>query len=290
MRKPLLSIQITIENYNTLVQKILSIAKQHISSYICVANVHMTVEAHKSKTFRAAVNGADIVTADGMPLVKSLQLLYGIKQERIAGMDLLPDLLRESENIQIPVYFYGSSPETISRTENFLHQNFPTLNIVGTYSPPFRSLTFNEEMQVIKTINNSRAELVFVALGCPKQETWMASMKGKINACMIGIGGALPVLIGEQKRAPAWMQKNCLEWLYRLSKEPGRLFKRYAITNTTFLWLLAKAWIKIKFSRTKNNVENHKEFLHENILTLPAQDLVNKSNSYQPVESNFQNI
>jgi N-acetylglucosaminyldiphosphoundecaprenol N-acetyl-beta-D-mannosaminyltransferase len=129
----------------------------------------------------------------------------------------------------------------------FCENHYPVLKLVGLYSPPFRALTKEEE--VILNINASGAGFVFVALGCPKQEKWMAAMKGRINACMVGIGGALPVMIGMQKRAPVWMQKASLEWLYRLIQEPQRLFKRYAVTNTMFIVLLFTQWLKLKFSK-----------------------------------------
>jgi N-acetylglucosaminyldiphosphoundecaprenol N-acetyl-beta-D-mannosaminyltransferase len=114
------------------------------------------------------------------------------------------------------------------------------------YSPPFRKLTKAEDEEVVKKINSSGAALVYVVLGCPKQEKWMASMKGRIHAEMVGIGGALHVMIGLQKRAPMWMQKAGLEWFFRFSQEPKRLFKRYAVTNTRFLIMLTKELLKRK--------------------------------------------
>jgi N-acetylglucosaminyldiphosphoundecaprenol N-acetyl-beta-D-mannosaminyltransferase len=188
-----------------------------------------------------------MVTPDGMPLAVGMKLIYGLKQDRVAGMDLLPDLLKKSEEHRIPVFFYGGTPEMLKRTTSYCSVHYPELNIAGMYSPPFRSLSASENEGVVNEINQSGARFVFVALGCPKQEKWMALMKGRIQATMIGIGGALPVLVGMQKRAPVWMQALCLEWLYRLMQEPKRLFKRYAVTNTTFLFLLARTWIKQGF-------------------------------------------
>lgn len=234
-------------SYLSFIEKTIDKAKNSLSSYICVANVHMCIEAYQDKKFASIVNNADLVTPDGMPLAKATKLLYGHEQERVAGMDLLPDLLKESEKNNLKVYFYGGTQEILDKTLDYCSNQFPNLKIVGLYSPPFRALTEFEESQIIKNINESGAGLIFVALGCPKQEKWMASMKGKINACMIGIGGALPVMIGMQKRAPQWMQNNSLEWLYRLSQEPKRLFKRYTITNTKFLYLLFMQWAKQGF-------------------------------------------
>lgn len=245
-RKKLLALQIVSGDYQEFVDHLIHLAKSKISSYTCVANVHMLVEAHKDKDFAEVVNGADIVTPDGMPLAKGLKFIYGEKQDRVAGMDLLPDLLRESEKESLPVYFYGGTQEMLDTTEKFCKENYPELKIAGLHSPPFRALSKAEEEVIVQEINNSGARFVFVALGCPKQEKWMAAMKGRINACMIGIGGALPVMVGMQKRAPFWMQKFSLEWLYRLAQEPRRLFKRYFQTNTLFIYLFSKEYIKVK--------------------------------------------
>ncbi|HSK11804.1 MAG TPA: WecB/TagA/CpsF family glycosyltransferase [Phnomibacter sp.] len=214
------------------------------SAYVCVANVHMTIEAHSDQAFANIVNNAHAVTPDGMPLVVALRILYGVVQERVTGMDLLPDLLRVAEKENFTVFFYGGTESMLKITEQHLATNYPGITEKHFYSPPFRSLSSSEEQEDILRINSTGANIVFVALGCPKQEKWMASMMGRINACMIGIGGALPVMIGLQKRAPLWMQKGGLEWFYRFMQEPGRLFKRYAITNARFCWLLSKAWLK----------------------------------------------
>ena len=242
-----ISINITTLHYNDFLSRLSELAVSKQSSYTCVANVHMCIEAYQHKDFAAIVNQADLVTPDGMPLVKALKMLYGINQDRVAGMDLLPDLLKASEAKNITVFFYGGTETMLANTKNYCAQQFPQLQIAGMISPPFRSLTKEEEQEYINTINASGAGFVFVALGCPKQEKWMASMKGRVNACMVGIGGALPVMIGMQKRAPVWMQKASLEWLYRLLQEPKRLFKRYAITNTLFIVLLFRQWVKQYF-------------------------------------------
>lgn len=245
----LLSIDIDLGTYATFIERIISLAKINQSSYVCVANVHMLVEAHQEKGFAKVVNDADLVTPDGMPLAKGLQILSGIKQDRVAGMDLLPDLLKAASEEQIAVFFYGGTEAMLQETSQFCELNYPQLKLVGFHSPPFRSLTMDEQQDVVKKINDSGAGLILVALGCPKQEKWMASMKGKIDACMIGIGGAVPVMVGLQTRAPKWMQKASLEWLYRLFQEPKRLFKRYFLTNSLFIFLLTKAFLKRSFDK-----------------------------------------
>ena len=251
MSKKVISLHISTGTYSTFVCQIIELAVRQASSYVCVANVHMCMEAVKSKTYAKAVNCANLVTPDGMPLAKAIQLLYGVKQDRVAGMDLLPDLLAEAEQKELGVFFYGGTTSMLVQTKLFVNANYPLLSNQHYYSPPFRPLTVVEEKKVVESIKASGAHLVFVALGCPKQERWMASMKGRINACMIGIGGALPVMIGMQKRAPKWMQQLSLEWLYRLAQEPKRLFKRYLITNTLFILLFTKQIIKHFFNRSK---------------------------------------
>ncbi|MEO7044801.1 MAG: WecB/TagA/CpsF family glycosyltransferase [Ferruginibacter sp.] len=226
--------------------EIISLAYQKKSSMVCVANVHMFIEAYKDSKFLQIIRDADLITPDGIPLIWALRILYSLKQDRVAGMDLLPDLLRKIESQNIGVYFYGSTDIVLNNTKDYLKRKFPKLTIAGFHSPPFGTSPDQKESETINTINSSTPCIVFVVLGCPKQEKWMASMKNQIHTVMIGIGGALPVMLGIQKRAPRWMQKTGLEWLFRLTQEPRRLFRRYFITNSLFLWILLKESVKIK--------------------------------------------
>jgi N-acetylglucosaminyldiphosphoundecaprenol N-acetyl-beta-D-mannosaminyltransferase len=219
----------------------------------------MFIEAHRDHDFLELIKSSEIVTPDGKPLTWALQSLYGIKQDRVAGMDLLPDLLTIMSEQHISAYFYGGEPEVLDKAKIYLKDSFPKLNIAGFYSPPFRDLTLLEENKIIEEINKTLPSVVFVILGCPKQEKWMASMKGKINTVMIGIGGALPVMLGIQKRAPRWMQDAGLEWLFRLSQEPLRLFKRYWQTNNLFVWIFLKEFFKIKIFKYFNGKKQIKE-------------------------------
>lgn len=239
-KKRIISIDISSGTYKEFVSAILNYAANKISSYVCVANVHMVIEAYQSSAFAAIVNNADLVTPDGMPIAKAMNTLYGEEQDRVDGMSLLPVLLEEASAKNLSVYFYGGSQSTLDATKDYIEIHYPNLTVAGMYSPPFRPLTSSENEDITNKIIISGANIVFAVLGCPKQEKWMASMRGKIPAVMLGIGGALPVLAGQQKRAPEWMQKNSLEWLYRLAQEPKRLFKRYFKTNTMFMYLMAK--------------------------------------------------
>ena len=248
----LLSTSVSIGTYEEMLQNILHTAQTKPGGYTCVANVHMLVEASRDAAFAQVVNGADIITPDGKPLTWALKILYGAKQDRVAGMDLLPDLLQHAEQLNLPVYFLGGTEDMLEKTQLYLLKKYPNLIVSGMYSPPFRTTTEKENRKLINNINKSGAKLLFVCLGCPKQEKWMASVKGQIHAAMIGIGGALPVIIGMQTRAPKWMQNAGLEWAYRLGQEPGRLFKRYAFTNSYFIYAFCKTYFSSRLTSRKN--------------------------------------
>jgi N-acetylglucosaminyldiphosphoundecaprenol N-acetyl-beta-D-mannosaminyltransferase len=245
---PLLSIKVSLGKFESFINEITS-QQNGESFYVCFANVHVLVEAYLNKDFARVVSGANLVTPDGKPLTWALRLLYGLKQERVCGMDIIPSLLQAATDKELPVMFYGGTQYLMERTKEYVGTHYKQLKTAGFISPPFRELTKKEEEYTINQINNSGARIVIVVLGCPKQEKWMASMKGKINAVMVGIGGALPVFVGVQKRAPKWMQESGFEWLFRLLLEPRRLIKRYAVTNTLFVALLAFTFMKHKLNR-----------------------------------------
>lgn len=242
----IISLDLSTLSFEQTTTTILQLATEKKGGYTCVANVHMCIEAWQDPSFASTVNGATIVTPDGMPLVKAMNWLYQTNQERVAGMDLLPALLGRLENMAIPCLFYGGTEEMLKHTQKYLQEHFPKLTNCHFESPPFRPLNETEKQAFIDFIAAKQIGLVFVALGCPKQEKFMAEMSPQINAHLIGIGGALPVMVGMQKRAPEWMQKNSLEWLYRLMQEPKRLFKRYFITNSLFILLFCKQLISQK--------------------------------------------
>jgi len=239
----LLSLNLHLGTYKEFVEEINRLALSGIGSYVCVANVHMLAEAHKDANYAQLIRNADLVTPDGMPLTWALRLLQGIQQERVAGMDLLPDLLSMAAQQELGIFFYGGTTEMLEKTDAFINEHYPTLTKKYFYSPPFRTLTDTELEADRVRIQQTGTHLVVVILGCPKQEKWMAAMKNHISACMIGLGGALPVLVGLQKRAPGWMQRAGLEWLFRLFQEPNRLLKRYLVTNTLFIWLVLRSWL-----------------------------------------------
>ncbi|PTQ81042.1 N-acetylglucosaminyldiphosphoundecaprenol N-acetyl-beta-D-mannosaminyltransferase [Nitrosospira multiformis] len=206
------------------------------SRYVCICNVHSVVTATQDTFFQKVLYAADMATADGAPIAWMLRHRGFLQQQRINGPDLMWRYCEEAARRGESIYLYGSSPETLNALQDRLIKTFPRLKIAGAVSPPFRPLTDEEDQAEVARINNSGAGTVWVSLGCPKQEKWMASHKGRVNAVMIGVGAAFDYHAGTITRAPLWMQKAGLEWLVRLIHEPRRLWKRYLITNTLFIW------------------------------------------------------
>ncbi|MBF2048601.1 MAG: WecB/TagA/CpsF family glycosyltransferase [Elainella sp. C42_A2020_010] len=215
-------------------------AEERLSKIICVANVHMLMEAHWHLEMNSVLQNADIVVPDGMPLVWMMRFMGFKKQDRAAGLDILLGLCQTSTRNGTSVYFLGSHADVLSRIEAKLEHDFPSLKIAGIEPLPFRPLTSLEDEAVVQRINTSGAGIVFVALGCPKQEYWMAEHRHRIQAVLIGVGGAFPVYAGIHRRAPRWMREMGLEWFYRLIQEPQRLWKRYAATIPPFIYLALK--------------------------------------------------
>jgi N-acetylglucosaminyldiphosphoundecaprenol N-acetyl-beta-D-mannosaminyltransferase len=231
---------ITTGHFDDFVDNILQLGAARTSAYVCCANVHMVVEAHRDASFRQILHGANLVTPDGGPVASVAGWLSGHPQERVAGMDLLPALLTEAAQRGQSVYFYGTTDEVLQAIKDRAKRELPTLRLVGTCAPPFRPLTPQEEAEHVAAINAVDPDLVFVALGCPRQERWMAAHQGKIKACMLGVGQAFLVYAGMEQRLPMWARRLWLEWAYRLWLEPRRLWRRYLVTNSRFLYLMAR--------------------------------------------------
>ncbi len=239
----IISLNVDTISLEESLSKVLDWGMTYTPSYVCFANVHMLVEAHRHIGFRRQVNSASLVLPDGKPIAKSCYWIHGKAQERKAGMDYMPHLLKTANKSGASVFLYGSTDEILQKMVDRIHQDYPMINICGQIAPPFHTLSTQEQDSHIRQINFSGANIVLVSLGCPKQEKWMAEHSKRINAVLLGLGGAFPVFAGIRSRAPKWMQRNSLEWLYRLMQEPGRMFKRYLYTNTYFLFLLARKMI-----------------------------------------------
>jgi len=242
----IVSLSIDRLSFHESLDKVMQWGLSHTPAYVCFANVHMTIEAYKDPLFLEQLNNASLVVADGKPIAVASNILHGKKQERISGMDFMPRILEAANTAKASIFLYGSSDHVLEVLQKKIAITYPAVKIGGAVSPPFRALELSEQEAYINQMNESGANLVFVALGCPKQEKWMANNYKKINATLLGVGGAFPVVAGIHKRSPEWMQRWGLEWLYRLIQEPRRMFKRYLYTNSYFLWLLAKEKLKTK--------------------------------------------
>lgn len=212
-------------------------AREHASRYVCICNVHSVVTARQEPAFMQVVEQADMATPDGAPVAWTLRRAGFAGQPRVNGPDLMWKLCEDAARQGVSVGFYGSTPATLDKLKPVLAQAFPSLQLSYCVSPPFRPLSAEEDEAVCREINASGAGLLFVGLGCPKQEIWMAAHRGRINAVMLGVGAAFDYHAGTISRAPHWMRTLGLEWFHRLCSEPRRLWRRYLVTNSTFIWL-----------------------------------------------------
>ena len=210
--------------------------KELSGDYLCVSNVHTTVMSYDDKAYCAVQNGGIMAIPDGGPLSSVGRKRGFSKKEPTTGPDYLKELLKISAEDGYRHYFYGSTEETLGKLREVLEEEYPGVQIAGMYSPPFRVLSDEENCNIVQMINEADADFVWIGLGAPKQEKWMAEHQGEIKGFMAGVGAAFDYLAGNIERAPIWMQKANLEWLYRLLQEPKRLFKRYFYTNTKFIW------------------------------------------------------
>lgn len=204
--------------------------------YLCVSNVHTTVTAYEDPQYLEIQNSGIMAIPDGGPLTSIGHRRGYTAMERTTGPSYMEEIFKLSAQNGYRHYFYGSGKETLTKMEKKLEKKYPGIQITGMYSPPYRPLTEAEDEAVIERINAAMPDFVWVGLGAPKQEKWMAAHQGKICGLMVGVGAGFDYFAGNIKRAPVWMQKWNLEWLYRLLQDPGRLFRRYLFTNTKFIW------------------------------------------------------
>ena len=240
MTTTILGLNIHTTDYKSAAKLILNWSRAGESRSVYAANVHMVMEAYDCHQFREMVNYADLVTPDGMPLVWTLRLKGYRHQTRVYGPTLTEKLLPILAAEGIPVGFLGGSPEVLDRLLQQVREKHPAINIVYAYSPPFRQLGADENQAMIDHINQSGVRVLFVGLGCPKQEVWIHENLGRVRAVMLGVGAAFDFLAGTKRQAPAWVQRLGLEWLFRLTQEPRRLWRRYFYTNPRFVFLIIR--------------------------------------------------
>ena len=244
--RDILNMHVDVTSYPEATKKVVNWANEGASRYVCAANVHMVMESHDDPAFNKIVNGADMVTPDGVPLVWALKMMGVSQASRVYGPDLTLHVCQMAAEQSIPIGLYGGTESSLEDFDRFLNLNYPGINIACKIAPPFRPLTPEEDQLYIRQINESGVKILFVGIGCPKQEKWMAEHKDSLNAVMLGVGAAFDFHTGRVRQAPSWMQKNGLEWLFRLLMEPKRLWKRYAKHNPRFVFLFLK---QILFSK-----------------------------------------
>lgn len=236
----ILGTRVTATSYADSASAVAQWASRRESRYVCVANVHSVMEAYDCPALQRAINDADLVTPDGMPLVWGLRRLGFRDATRVYGPDLTPAVLAIAEKTGIAVGFYGGSSQSATdRLVRMVRARFPNLTVAYSFSPPFAAVAPDESERIIKAINESGARILFVGLGAPKQDHWMAAHRGKVAAVMLGVGAAFDFLAGTKPQAPLWMRSSGLEWLFRLAAEPRRLWKRYLKNNPRFVVLFA---------------------------------------------------
>jgi N-acetylglucosaminyldiphosphoundecaprenol N-acetyl-beta-D-mannosaminyltransferase len=209
--------------------------------YVCATSVHGLVEAHRDPHFRSILGRADLVTPDGMPLVWLGRRRGHGAMARVYGPELMKEVCRRTMSGPVRHFLYGGAPGVADQLARRLAAEFPGLQVVGTHCPPFRELTEAELLEAARTIDDSRCDIVWVGLSTPKQERWIARIRPLLHAkVLLSVGAAFDFHTGRVRQAPRWMQRNGLEWLYRLVKEPGRLGRRYAVNNPLFLALVLR--------------------------------------------------
>ena len=224
--------------YADATPRILDWARAGESRYVIAANVHVVMEAHDQPDLQRIVNEADLATPDGMPLVWALRWLGQKGQPRVYGPELMLQVCRAAAQTGLVIGLYGSTPATLAALQDNLRQRFPTLTIGYAVAPPFGQPTPAEDETTVQAINAAGVRILLVGLGCPKQERWVGTHRGRVHAVMLAVGAAFDFHAGTLRQAPAWMQRAGLEWLFRLGMEPRRLLSRYLKHNPRFIALI----------------------------------------------------
>ena len=257
-RCTILDTNINVTNMDEVLQTLDHCLEEKRGDYICVANVHTTVMAFRDEKYRKIQNESWMTIPDGKPLSLVSRKRGFTDAQRVPGPDLMVKVFEASKEKGYRHFFYGSTDQTLRMLRENIEKKYPYVNIVGMYSPPFRSLTAEEDQQIVAMINKTHPDFVWVGLGAPKQEIWMAEHKNKVQAIMIGVGAAFDFEAGVVKRAPKWMQEMYLEWLHRILQDPKRLIPRYVSTNAAFLWNVYKEGKQIHKDQMKIAMIGHK--------------------------------
>ncbi|HVJ07269.1 MAG TPA: WecB/TagA/CpsF family glycosyltransferase [Acidisarcina sp.] len=231
----ILGLQVAPTSYAEMAATSLDWASRRESRAVFFANVHVVMEAYDDPQFRSSLNAGDLTCPDGVPLVWALRALGNRNATRVYGPDSTVVLLEAAEQADLPVGFYGGSPEVLQQLVQRVQQQHPRLRIVYALSPPFRPLTVEEDEKITQEIASSGARMLFVGLGCPKQEKWVMQHHGRIPAVMFAVGAAFDFIAGTTAQAPRWMMRSGLEWVFRFASEPRRLARRYLKHNPRYV-------------------------------------------------------
>jgi N-acetylglucosaminyldiphosphoundecaprenol N-acetyl-beta-D-mannosaminyltransferase len=247
-RRRILGIGVDATSYEDATERVMEWARRGESRTVCLGVVASVMEARESAKYRAALEEADLVTADGMPLVWMLRGLGARPASRVYGPELTIAVLGAAQAAGIAVGFYGASEEVLGRLVAKMQWRFPRLEVAFREAPAFRALSEEEDEAAVRAISESGARILFVGLGGAKQDLWMAEHRGRVPAVMLGVGAAFDFLAGTKPQAPRWMQNSGLEWVFRLATEPRRLWRRYLMHNPRFAVLAVKQIIGARFS------------------------------------------
>lgn len=242
-RRSVVGVPISVTDYDEAVACILAAARRQVPYLVTALAVHGVVETRSRPEFRCAIEAFDIVTPDGQPVRMALNWFHraGLA-DRVYGPTLTLRLCERAAREGVAVYFYGSTAEVVAALAGAMQSHYPDLSVAGAEPSVFRPLTLGESHALGERIRASGAGLVFVGLGCPRQELFAFEHREIIGRPMVCVGAAFDFHAGSKRQAPAWMQDHALEWLFRLSQEPRRLVRRYAVTNTIFVWGLVRQW------------------------------------------------
>ncbi|HLM00963.1 MAG TPA: WecB/TagA/CpsF family glycosyltransferase [Pyrinomonadaceae bacterium] len=238
-------------SHESAIEKVAEMVAAGGGGYVCFSTVHMVMESQDNPEYAAKVNGADFIITDGMPLVW-MQKLQGAKDAtRVRANDLMTMLCEYAAKNNLSVGFYGGKQEVVDRILERAKKELPGLRIAYAFSPPFRPLTDEEDALVTAEINRAKPDILFMGLGCPKQENWMAAHADKVKAVMLGVGASFDFYAGNVRESPEWLGNLGLEWLYRLTQEPKRLWRRYLILNPRFMFLATLQLLGLKERKDK---------------------------------------
>jgi exopolysaccharide biosynthesis WecB/TagA/CpsF family protein len=244
-KRELFGVQITVVSRDAVCDAVLTAARQRVPAVVSAFAVHAVIEACGNRELADKVNRFEVITPDGQPLRWALNWLHGAGlKSTVQGYEIMWRLCEQAAECGVSIYLYGSSPATLAALERELRRAFPSLVIAGAESPPFRQLTPVEDAAMVERVNASGAGLMFIGLGCPKQDYFAAAHTARISAVQVCVGAAFDFLAGSKPLAPMWMQRTGLAWVFRLYKEPGRLWKRYLVTNSIFVRRIVAQFIR----------------------------------------------